>query len=46
MTIARQQYAKHMSVSTDTHATTEKLLEAVLSVLSVPRLYNETLRVS
>jgi hypothetical protein len=27
--------------ATDTHGITEKLLEAVLSVLSVPRLYNE-----
>jgi hypothetical protein len=27
--------------ATDTHATIEELLEAVFSVLSVPRLYNE-----
>jgi hypothetical protein len=27
--------------ATDTHATTEELLEAVVSVRSVPRLYNE-----
>jgi hypothetical protein len=29
--------------ATDTHATTEELLEAVFSKLSMPRLYNEGL---
>jgi hypothetical protein len=30
-----------VKTTTDTHATTAELLEAVYSVLSVPRLYNE-----
>jgi hypothetical protein len=44
-TVARERLCKHacchtMAV-TDMHATTEELLEAVFSLWSVPRLYNE-----
>jgi hypothetical protein len=33
--------SRHVMVATDTHATIEELLEAVFSVRSLPRLYNE-----
>jgi hypothetical protein len=39
--IVRQRLCKHVSATTDTHATIEKLLEAVPSVRSAPRLHNE-----
>jgi hypothetical protein len=42
--IARQWHTKHMSAATDTRIEwVEELLEAVFSVWSVPRLYNENL---
>jgi hypothetical protein len=41
--IARQRHGKHVSVAVDMHATVEELLEAVFSMWSVPRLYNENL---
>jgi hypothetical protein len=37
--IARQRHAEHVSVSLDTHATIEELLEALFSVQCVLRLY-------
>jgi hypothetical protein len=40
LAIVRQQLGKHTPIATDMHATTE-LLEAVFSLWSVPRLYNE-----
>jgi uncharacterized protein YhjY with autotransporter beta-barrel domain len=33
--------SRHVKDATDTHATTEELLEAAFSVRSVPSLYNE-----
>jgi hypothetical protein len=35
---AKQRHGKHFSMVTNNHATTEELLEAVISTLSVPRL--------
>jgi hypothetical protein len=39
--MARQQLGKHTPVGTDMHATTEQLLEAVISVRSTLKLHNE-----
>jgi hypothetical protein len=39
--IAWQQLSKQVPATTDTFATKEELLEAVLSIQSVPRIYNE-----
>jgi hypothetical protein len=40
--VARQWLSRrHVMAATDTHVTIEELLEAVFSVRSVPRLYNE-----
>jgi hypothetical protein len=39
--IVRQQRGKHVSATTNGHATVEKSLETVSSTRSVPRLYNE-----
>jgi hypothetical protein len=36
-----QRRAKHVSGAKNQHATTEVLLQAVFSILSAPRLYNE-----
>jgi hypothetical protein len=41
MALARQRLDKHLSETTDTHATIEDLLEAVVPLRSVPRLYSE-----
>jgi hypothetical protein len=42
MLVARKWLSsRHVKAATDTHATTEELLEAVFSVRSVLRLYNE-----
>jgi hypothetical protein len=42
MQVARQWLSsRHVIAATDTHAAIEELLEAVFSVPSVPRLYNE-----
>jgi hypothetical protein len=38
---ARQRHGKHVSAVTNNHATTEDLLEAVFSMLSVPWLYED-----
>jgi hypothetical protein len=38
-TVARKRLGKRASAATDTHATTEELLETVFSMRSVPRLY-------
>jgi hypothetical protein len=40
-TVARKRLDKHVSMATDTSATTEEPLEAVFSMWSVPRLYSE-----
>jgi hypothetical protein len=42
--IARQRHSKHVSSATDTRTTIDELLEVVSSVRSLPRLYNENLR--
>jgi hypothetical protein len=42
--LVRQRLDKHVSEATDTHATTEELLEVVFSVRSVLRLYSESRR--
>jgi hypothetical protein len=39
--VARQRLDKYMSETTDTHATIEALLEAVVPMRSVPKLYSE-----
>jgi hypothetical protein len=44
--IARELLGKHASTVTDTHATIEELLEAMFSVCSAPRLYNEDPRLA
>jgi hypothetical protein len=41
-TIAGQRLSKYVSAATNTHATTDELLEAVLSVRYVSRLYIDT----
>jgi hypothetical protein len=41
ISIARQCHCKHVSAVTNNHATTEKLLEVMFSMLSFPRLYKE-----
>jgi hypothetical protein len=37
--ITKQRHGKHVSAVTNNHATKEELLEAVVSIRSVPRLY-------
>jgi hypothetical protein len=39
--ITRQRLSKHVPAATNTQATIEELLEAMFSVGSAPRLYNE-----
>jgi hypothetical protein len=39
--ITRERNSKHVSAVTNNHAKTEELLEAVFSMLSVPRLYKK-----
>jgi hypothetical protein len=39
--IARQRHGKHISTAMNKHETIEELLEAVFSMQSAPRLYNE-----
>jgi hypothetical protein len=39
--ISRQQLGKHITATTDTHATIEALLEMVFSTRSIQRGYNE-----
>jgi hypothetical protein len=41
--IAKQQLSNHRSTAADTHATIEELFEAMFSMLTMPRLYNESL---
>jgi DNA-binding transcriptional regulator YhcF (GntR family) len=38
--VVRQRRGKHISVTTNQHATLEELSEAVCSMLLVPRLYS------
>jgi hypothetical protein len=42
--IASQRHFKHMSATTNKHATIDKPLEKMFSVKSVPRLYSEDSR--
>jgi hypothetical protein len=39
--VARQRRDKHVSAATNTHATTEELLEAMFSMQSVSMLYSD-----
>jgi hypothetical protein len=39
--VAKQRINKHVSAPTDTHTTTDELLEAVFYVRAVLRLYSE-----
>jgi hypothetical protein len=41
MAVARQRINKKISAIFDTHATMEEILDKVLSMLSMSRLYNE-----
>jgi hypothetical protein len=43
--ITKQRHGKHVSAVTNNN-TTEKLLEAVFSMRSVPRLYDEQTRIA
>jgi hypothetical protein len=38
LSIARQQYSKHVSAVTNNHTTTEELLEVMFSMRPMPRL--------
>lgn len=42
--IVRQRHVKHVSAATDTHATTEEMLEAAFSAHSMPWSYNKNLQ--
>jgi hypothetical protein len=44
MAMARQQLGKHFPTAVDSQAAIGELLEAMFSVLLVPRLYNEDQR--